>query len=86
MNYTFTFDALKDAPLIIDAIYEGGNENNLSGEPISKLLQNVGNMGGFRKTNRKDKSNLPAYVIIYTPMEELEWPDLLDVEIGVFRY
>ena len=86
MIHTFDFDSLKTAPLIIDAIYEGGNENNLSGEPISKLLPNVGNMGGFRKTNRKDKTKLPAFVVIYTTMEELEWPDYLDVETGVFRY
>lgn len=36
--------------------------------------------------NRRDGSRLPAYVILYTSMEKLEWPDFLDEETGVFRY
>ena len=35
---------------------------------------------------RKDGSDLPAYVVLYTSMEELAWPDFLDEETGIFRY
>lgn len=45
-----------------------------------------GNAGGFRRVNRTDGSRLPAYVILYTFMEELEWANFLDEETGVFRY
>ena len=35
---------------------------------------------------RKDGSGLPAYVVLYTSMQELAWPDYLDEETGIFRY
>ena len=35
---------------------------------------------------RKDDSGLPAYVVLYTSMIELAWPDYLDEETGIFRY
>lgn len=35
---------------------------------------------------RKNGSGLPAYVVLYTSMQELAWPDYLDEETGIFRY
>ena len=29
---------------------------------------------------------IPAYVVLYTSMSELAWPDFLDEETGIFRY
>lgn len=29
---------------------------------------------------------MPAYVVLYTSMQELAWPDYLDEETGIFRY
>ena len=86
MTQIYKFESLKEAPLVVDAIYEGGKSKNISDDPLPILLPNVGNQGGFRKTNRKDGTKLPAFVVIYTTMEELEWPDFLDTEIGIFRY
>ncbi len=80
------FDQLSKSDLYIDAIYEGGPSPNLGAEVLSKLFPGCGNAGGFRKVMRKDNSELPAYVILYTSMSELEWPDYLDAETGVFRY
>ena len=37
-------------------------------------------LGGFRKVMRKDGSGLPAFVVLYTSMRELAWPDYLDEE------
>lgn len=82
----FKFDELRDAPLIIDAIYKGGRAGNTSDDPLSKLFPKLGNMSGFRKVRRNDNSNNMAYVILYTSMAEIEWPDYLDVETGIFRY
>ena len=79
----FSYEDLKDAPLLIDAIYKG-KANNYSGEPLPVLLPKTSNEGGFRISIRKDKTKMPAYVVISTTMKELEWPDFLDVEEGVF--
>jgi len=82
----FLFDELEDAPLIIDAIYKGGSEGNVKDDPLTKLLPRTSNQGGFRITHRVDDMSKPAYVVIYTSFSELEWPDYLDTENGVFRY
>ncbi len=82
----YKFDELKNAPLIIDAIYKGGKKGNYADDPISKLFPKCGVGSGFRKAGRNDKSGKMAYVILYTSMAELEWPDYLDIETGVFRY
>lgn len=42
------FKDLKESALFVDAVYEGGNDKNISSEVLSKLLH-VGNSGGFRK-------------------------------------
>lgn len=78
------FDGLAEANLVVDTVYLGGR-GNLE-EPIHYLFPKCGNMGGFRKVRRNDNSGKLAYVILYTTMSELEWPDYLDVETGVFRY
>lgn len=82
----FSFNELEDAPLIIDAIYKGGSAGNVKDDPLTKLLPKTSNQGGFRITHRVDDMTKPAYVVIYTSFSELEWPDFLDAENGVFRY
>ncbi len=92
MAREFEFDDLKEAPLIIDAIYRGGIEGNAGDDPISKLLEGVGNSGGFRiarKTKINENMNdaeKSAYVVLYTSGSELEWPDYIDTESGIFQY
>ena len=81
-----TLEELQKADLVVDTIYQGGKANGKASEVLSKLLPNCSNSGGFRKVMRKDGSGLPAYVVLYTSMQELAWPDYLDEEIGVFRY
>lgn len=80
------FDKLSSADLVVDTVYRGGNISGKASEVLSKLLPNCSNSGGFRKVMRKDGSGLPAYVVLYTSMQELAWPDYLDVETGIFRY
>ena len=82
----FKFEELKKAPLIVDAIYKGGKKGNSGDDPMSKLFPKLGNMSGFRKKSREDNPSKWAYVVLYTSMAELEWPDYLDVETGIFRY
>lgn len=82
----YSFDELESADLVIDAIYKGGTAPNISAEPFHKLMPSCENSGGFRKKLREDGSGKYAYIVLYTSMEEIEWPDYLDEETGIFRY
>ena len=80
------FCNLKGQDLVVDEIYEGGKAGNTGDDPLSKLFPKLGNMSGFRKVRRENNKDKLAYVVLYTSMSELEWPDYLDVETGIFRY
>ena len=82
----YQFNELEKADLYIDAIYKGGATSDWSSEPLHKLLPKCGIARGFRYVNRSDRSGKTAYVVLYTSLEELEWPDYLDEETGIFRY
>lgn len=80
------FEKLDKSDLIVDCIYKGGLGPGADNEPLHHVFPKCGVNGGFRKVNRTDGSGKPAYVILYTTMGELEWPDYLDEETGIFRY
>lgn len=81
------FNELSTSDLHVDAIYKGGTQfKNINDEPFHYLIPNCENIGGFRKTLRKDGTRKFGYIVLYTTMEELEWPDFLDEETGIFRY
>lgn len=81
----YEFNDLSRAPLIIDAVYK--SKGTLFGEgPLSKLLPRLENQGGFRRVKRQDKSGQLAYIVLYTSLAEIEWPDYLNPETGVLRY
>lgn len=86
MSIEIPFDALETADLSIDCIYKGGPTSTLYSEPFHKLIPGCENAGGFRKKLREDGSGKYAYVVLYTSMSELEWPDYLDKDTGIFRY
>lgn len=72
------------APLIIDAIYEGGSANHQGDDPINKLL-GVGNAGGFRPKGSIVRKTV-KFVALYTSGVDPDWPDVLDPRTGVFVY
>ncbi len=81
----YEFNDLEHAPLIIDAVYK--SKGTLFGEgPLSKLLPKLENQGGFRRVKRQDGSGQLAYIVLYTSLAEIEWPDYLDIETGILRY
>lgn len=80
------FEDLGKMDLIVDTIYKGGKNGNTGDDPLSKIFPKLGNMSGFRKVKRKDDPTKFAYCVLYTSMSELEWPDYLDEETGIFRY
>lgn len=82
----YAFEELGSADLVIDAIYKGGTQPNKGADPLPRLIPRCENTGGFRKKLREDKSGKYAYIVLFTTMDELEWPDYLDEETGIFRY
>jgi hypothetical protein len=78
----FNNNDLEGCELLVDAIYEGGNQGNTGDDPITKILP-VGNQGGFRYAGTLD--NL-KYVVLYSSGENLDWPDIIDTETGIFKY
>ncbi|MDZ5781882.1 restriction endonuclease [Marinococcus luteus] len=81
----FRFEELSEAPLIIDAIYEGGRHGNTKDEPLPKLIPGLSNSGGFRKSKKANSEDC-AFVALYTIGNETEWPDFFDTVTGHFRY
>ncbi|CAF1782715.1 restriction endonuclease [Bacillus subtilis] len=84
LNSIYPFESLENAPLRIDAIYEGGNKGNSGDDPLNKLL-GVGISGGFRP-RRGIQPNSLAFVVLYTSGSESEWPDEINFETGHVRY
>ncbi|RTX83764.1 restriction endonuclease [Staphylococcus piscifermentans] len=82
-NKNIEFHELQSADLIIDAIYEGGNKGNISDDAIGKLMY-TGNSGGFRVKNNVEKN--PAYLVLYTSGEDVNWPDEINKEKGIVTY
>lgn len=80
------FEKLSTSDLVVDCLYKGGVGSSADNEPLHHIFPKCGVNGGFRKVNRTDGTGKPAYVILYTTMGELEWPDYLDEETGIFRY
>ena len=84
----YEFDQLENAPLIVDAVYEGGWEaKNLADDPLPKLFKNVGNgvgaAGGFRKSGTGYQN---GYCVLYTTGSVPDWPDQIDLRNGMFTY
>jgi hypothetical protein len=74
---------LSSSDLIIDAVYEGGASGNAADDPISRILQGVGNQGGFRAAGSGQDRNV---VVLYTSGVDQDWPDTLDLNTGQFVY
>jgi hypothetical protein len=70
-----------DAPLVVDAIYKGAS---IEYDPMHKLL-GVANMGGFRK-KRTDTGNGYSYVVLYSSLDDIDWPDSIDYFTGLVTY
>ena len=73
---------LSGSDLYIDATYEGGRQGNAGDDPLHCLL-GVSIQGGFRILGSREQ---PRLVVLTTSMSDLEWPDDLDPETGVFTY
>jgi hypothetical protein len=80
----FAFAGHASAPLVVDAVYEGGSANNQGDDPIHRLL-GVGNAGGFRASGSIVKKSV-YFLALYTSGVDPDWPDVLDPRTGTFVY
>lgn len=77
------FTDLPGSDLIVDALYEGLPESkSVAGDPLAPLM-GAGNQGGFRFSGSIANPNL---IVLYTMLDEPNWPDSLDPENGLFVY
>ena len=92
MIKSFKFVQLTTAPLVVDAIYEGGNVGNLKSEVISKVLSvendkgeslKVHTTGGFRY---RGKLPNPLVVALTSNSSEPAWPDSINPFTGQLTY
>src|SRR3954453_7784590 len=81
----FSFEGLAQAPLVVDAVYEGGSAGTKADDPLAKLVPGCGNAGGFRPVGSKLKDTL-RLVVLFTSGAHPDWPDALDRETGLFTY
>lgn len=79
----YKFCNLRNADLVVDAIYEGGATGNTSDDPISRLLPGSGNAGGFRAAGTGDAKR---FVVLYSSGRDMNWPDSIDLNMGQFVY
>jgi hypothetical protein len=89
---TFRFSDLSTAPLVVDAVYEGGTVGNLKSEVISKVLSaessngkilKVHNTGGFRYRGTLPS---PLVVALTSNSSEPSWPDSINPFTGQLTY
>ncbi|MFF9001615.1 restriction endonuclease [Streptomyces achromogenes] len=79
------FADLETSDLLVDALYAGGTSGNTGDDPISKLIKGVGNQGGFRYSGSPTKRTVKL-AVLYTSGSDVDWPDHLDIETGIFTY
>jgi hypothetical protein len=82
MSRVFEFAELENVDLIVDATYKGGREGNAGDDPLHKLL-GCGTQGGFRYIGPSEATRM---VVIYSSLNEPDWPDTLDETTGRFTY
>ncbi|MGH2777282.1 MAG: restriction endonuclease [Actinomycetota bacterium] len=78
------FADLRSADLVVDALYEGGTSGTVADDPLARLLP-VGNQGGFRYAGSPRRGSV-RIAVLYTTAAEVDWPDSLDPQTGVFTY
>jgi hypothetical protein len=89
---TFRFDELSVAPLVVDAVYEGGKVGNLKSEVISKLLSSVNDKGEALKVHTtggfRYRGSLPnpRLVALTSNSSEPAWPDSVNPFTGQLTY
>lgn len=81
----FSFNGLKTAPIIVDAIYQGSGEVGHGADPLCKLIPKCPNQGGFRAIGGRSFGACRLLVLSSSGTDP-DWPDRLDAESGIYTY
>ena len=84
MTHNIPFENLSESDLVVDAIYDGGSQGNMGAEPIHKILPGISNQSGFRV--RKLKNGSRALVVLFSSLDDDDWPDSIDTTLGILTY
>ncbi|MGW0634120.1 restriction endonuclease [Nocardia salmonicida] len=84
MSDAVAFKDLATSDLTLETVYLGGTQGNTADDALAKLLP-VGNQGGFR-WKRSPTAGRAALVVLYTSGTDIDWPDELDPQTGIFTY
>jgi hypothetical protein len=79
---TVPAEQLASSDLFVDCLYQGGRRGNSSDDPLHLLLP-VSNQGGSRIVGKKHR---PKLIVLTTGLDDPDWPDEIDKEIGIFTY
>lgn len=77
-----SFDELASSDLVVDATYKGGTAGTFADDPLSKIM-GCGNQGGFRIVGNVEH---PKFAVLYSSLNDPDWPDALDYQTGLFVY
>jgi hypothetical protein len=76
---------LDTASLVVDEIYGGSRNANASDDPLPKLL-NLDSGAGFRHLGKRPQVATLKLLVLKTSFADINWPDSLDPENGLFVY
>ena len=76
---------LGNVDLIVDEVYGGSRNGNASDDPLAYLL-GVDNGAGFRHLGRRPGVDTLKLLVLKTSFSDVNWPDTLDKERGLFLY
>lgn len=76
---------LDNADLHVDAIYGGSRLGHGGDDPLPRLL-GVDSQAGFRVLGKRKSLDSLKLIVLITSFKNVEWPDYLDRERGLFTY
>ena len=77
--------SLEDADLVVDEVYGGSRKGNASDDPLPSLI-GVDNGAGFRHLGQRPNVGTLRLISLKTSFSDVNWPDALDRERGLFTY
>lgn len=78
-------EKLNEVDLHVDEIYGGSRLGNTSDDPLPRLL-GVDNSAGFRHLGKRPNVETLKLLVLKTSFSDVDWPDSLDRERGLFVY
>lgn len=80
-----TESPLSEADLIVDEVYGGSRKGNAADDPLPELM-GVDSGAGFRHLGTRPSADTLRMLVLKTNFNDVNWPDSLNQETGVFTY